>query len=102
MIPPPPRSSLFPYTTLFRSYIKCDLWRIGCADRALGCKEESLSQQGEAGPHGCFFALVEEAGREDERGRAVQAPSGFVAVGLITGMSSFRFLRIARPELLIA
>src|SRR5690349_23812029 len=25
MIPPPPRSSLFPYTTLFRSSVVCDL-----------------------------------------------------------------------------
>ncbi len=69
------------------------VWRICVADRALGfapslrMHPKFMSQQGEAGPHGCFFALVEEAGGEDEQCRAVQAPSGFVAFGLITGLA---------------
>src|SRR5438034_11087833 len=52
MIPPPPRSTLFPYTTLFRSH----------HDRHLPAALDQRAQRGEAGGD-CLRSRLRERGR---------------------------------------
>src|SRR5690554_7341495 len=57
MIRRPPRSTLFPYTTLFRSHIVCD----GVAHVPAGCVlpvEPDLPALHRAQPHDCLDKLV--------------------------------------------
>src|SRR3712207_9012031 len=55
MIRRPPRSTLFPYTTLFRSCWRCP-WRSDCCDPAASCAAEPLAApvplSGDGGPGG--------------------------------------------------
>src|SRR2546422_6115359 len=44
MIRRPPRSTLFPYTTLFRSVVCCIFILIGQKGFTLSCQEQSVSQ----------------------------------------------------------
>src|SRR2546427_2610712 len=48
MIRRPPRSTLFPYTTLFRSFCACARWRASCAaDTRAWATSDSLSRSEE-------------------------------------------------------
>src|SRR5262245_64389254 len=55
MIPPPPRSTLFPYTTLFRSHYSHDAWELVPVPQAIeilrkaGLKRALISSAGDDG-----------------------------------------------------
>src|SRR5258708_39650314 len=66
MIRRPPRSTLFPYTTLFRSYACGDL--PGCHPHALRCIDDS----------GVDSAIIDAAKRSEEHTSELQSPDHLV------------------------
>src|SRR5256886_13460636 len=71
MIRRPPRSSLFPYTTLFRSrYLE------GVAERALGQALTGVESEAAAEHLEVWKAILEEIGARDEVARTLVAQAG--------------------------
>src|SRR2546430_12156977 len=69
MIRRPPRSTLFPYTTLFRSYLeKITLPDIGTSvDQIIGYLEKYLKQGSSIGVQGLHFKSAEGIDRKSTR-----------------------------------
>src|SRR5947208_12195836 len=84
MIRPPPRSTLFPYTTLFRSLSQsAQPWCAACAHETL-CALRRIRAPPEApdGSRDCrpkaHLALLEERGRSEEHTSELQSPDHLV------------------------
>src|SRR3712207_8999299 len=58
MIRRPPRSTLFPYTTLFRSALAQGIAAAGRPDEALAAIEEALTRCGRTGESWCVAELL--------------------------------------------
>src|SRR5437762_5888257 len=61
MLPPPPRSTLFPYTTLFRSYARA----VGAYTRAIAAYEQAGFHRGIAESRHNLGITYREQGRLD-------------------------------------
>src|SRR5438876_1665031 len=76
MIRPPPRSTLFPYTTLFRS--KTHGRGSGGRDRRLGDRKRDGQEQGRPQEQGGFPSQTEQehgaSGRSEEHTSELQSP----------------------------
>src|SRR5688572_31728545 len=75
MVRRPPRSTLFPYTTLFRSYVRW--WVMQHAHRAVRDFEESTRRE-QLIPSGSPIDFVPKSGRSEEHTSELQSQSNLV------------------------
>src|SRR2546426_6304747 len=79
MIRRPPRSTLFPYTTLFRSSLEDDLMRIFGSDRISGLMKRLGMEEGEPIEHRMVTRAIERAQkRSEEHTSELQSPCNLV------------------------
>src|SRR2546423_10073908 len=73
MIRRPPRSTLFPYTTLFRSRAVCCAWAVAAASASASVETPCFMSDFSMGPSGGLQAVLPDdrrGGRSGEIGRA--------------------------------